>query len=124
MYAHSDDRQKDPVNLKILKQLVEKRASIPYPKVGDYIKTKDGVYDRISVIHQNGTCQGTRAGSFHLHSFGQESFSGGPNMALFCTASLKSTQETREGEIWFFDQGIVGADRGIWFPIQERVFEL
>lgn len=63
---------------------------------------------------------GTVGGSYYLAN-GFLSYSGGLDPGI-ATADLILTDEVKDGHVWFFDEDISGAGRGLTFDAQMRVF--
>ena len=114
-------------NFEILTQRVSAFNARPGPRVGDYIRLprlhpKLGEFTRITHDWGDKMQTGGMGGSYYL---GSEScsYSGGLDPGI-STAQLIPTDETREGNVWFFDEGRAGAGRGVYFQIPLRVFTI
>lgn len=97
----------------------------PAPRVGDWVIFADGTERRISYRWHDGAdwdggCQTSDGGSYHLGRHGV-SMSG----SLFSpvpTDSLTLTDERRPGACWVFHHDLAGADRGVTFYPEWRVY--
>lgn len=93
------------------------------PRVGDFVKLKDGSFRRFA--HDWGEdIQPTHAqygGTFYLGAGGCE-HSGGLDQAI-PKASLKATGEEKEGRIWIFHHDQWGGGRAVYTDIKCRVFQ-
>lgn len=112
-------------NDKILAQRVAAFNRRTGARVGDFLKLKvpDArcqEYVRFSHDWED-SLQTSECGSFYLSESGFISFSGGLDRGIK-REDLIETEEKKLGNIWFFDQGISGAARGVDFPIECRVF--
>lgn len=108
-------------NKEILKQREVEYNKKPGARVGDFLKLPEGIgYTRFT--HDWGETIQTGNGSFYFGS-GYCSFSGGLDSGVK-RADLIQTDELKNGFIWFFDNGLSGANRGKNFEIKFRVFEL
>jgi hypothetical protein len=98
-----------------------------HPRVGDYIITPDGKYQRAAHIWgpwegDNGTTQTCDSGSFHIGIYGA-SMSGCLDPG-YKTDKLINTGETKEGHFWFFHHNYQGADRSVGLSCACRVFKV
>ncbi len=96
------------------------------PRVGDYIyipSNDDRIPEYTRITHDWGDkLQTGGAGSgYYLNESGYLNYSGGLDPGIN-TADLIPTDETRPGNVWFFDKDIHEAGRGITFNIPMRVF--
>lgn len=110
-------------NEEILNERTEAMNKIQGPRVGDYLRLPYDLYTRFTYDWGDSIQTGGGAGSYHLGSSGYTSYSGGLDSGVKKTDIIQ-TDETKEGYIWFFDQGISGANRGVDFKISFRVFAL
>lgn len=111
-------------NETILLQRQSEFNKVEGPRVGDFLKMPYGLYTRFThawddSIQTGGSASG---GGFYLGN-GYTSYSGGLNSGVDYT-DIKQTEEVKDGCVWFFDDGIMGANRGVYFNISFRVFEL
>lgn len=99
------------------------------PRVGDYLRTKDGFLrfthdwgDAIqTTVRPSHPCNGDA--SFYLSTDGHVSFSGSLDPSIAKT-TLRDTGETQHGSFWFFHHNFAGAGRSVHFKIACRVFEV
>ena len=123
-----DPRTLDPKNINMLQTRLIAREQITGPRVGDWIERLDGTRSRATYVWNLGEDGlhvqdgGTSGGSFYLLESGHQSYSGGLNPGI-PGLSLELTGETQEGLVWFWDRGWPGANCGVSFPIQERVWK-
>lgn len=125
----TDPRTVDPKNISILHSRLSAREKLSGPRVGDWLRRLDGSETRMTHIWdldedglhvQDG---GTFGGSFYLQSTGHEDYSGGLNPGI-PASTMELTEEIKDGLVWFFDRDWPGADRGVTFKIQERVWRV
>jgi len=110
-------------NQKILKERMKALNKIKGPRVGDFCIHPDGRLDRIT--HDWGDSLqvgGHGCGSYYL-GMGYLSYSGSLDPAIPINRFV-DTGETREGEIWFFNDGYVTAHNGVYYSAPFRVFKI
>lgn len=114
-------------NTEILADLTAAFDAVPGPRVGDFIRTADGAYVRISFHRPAHACrdraarvQTTRGGRFFL-GVGYMEFSGSLDPAI-PVSRLQPTAEVRDGTCWFFSRGHVRAHNGVDVTIPCRVY--
>jgi hypothetical protein len=92
-------------------------------RVGDFLKFSDGTYMRFSYRLSKSiqTC-GLDKGSFYFGDAGCL-FSGTLNPPIDYKI-LKQINETKAGEVWFFNENEVKAHNGVYFNVDFRVFEI
>lgn len=90
------------------------------PRVGDYVIMPDATVERFS-YDWGKDIQTTPAGAFYLGENGTVSYSGGLNAAI-PKANLVLTDETREGQFWFFHHNDSKAHNGVNVKAWCRVF--
>lgn len=96
------------------------------PRVGDFLRLPridERIPEFTRFTHEwDTTLQtgGSRYGGFYL-SESYISYSGGLHPGL-AKADIVATDETTEGQVWFFDGNIAGAGRGVYFQIPFRIF--
>jgi hypothetical protein len=120
-----DDRDRE-----ILAERERLFNQVPGPRVGDFLRVPDseGMLrfthdwgDSIqTTVRAKHPCHGDA--SFYL-SDGYASFSGSLDPAID-KAKLRQTEETMPGSFWFFHHNFAGAERGVYFSIPCRVFEI
>ena len=114
-------------NEEILAERVKLYDARPGPRVGDYVMVVDKVLDRITHIWRDvpeprAQCGGGENGSYYLGN-GYCSYSGGLNGGCLLS-DLEETDLLMDGCVWFFDDDVAGAGRGVYFRIRHRVFVL
>lgn len=115
--------QFDKVDAQILLLRSNARRLIDEVLVGDYILFPSGEMERVSNILAAGVqTSPVNFGSFYLGDSGRASFSGSLNPPV-PLSSISTTEETIEGEYWFFHHGKVGAHRAVYFKMGSRVFK-
>ena len=115
-----DEKYKN--NQKILKDRTKLFNERQGPRVGDYLELPNGLgHTRFTHDWETSMQTGGGAGSYYLGGGGNFSYSGGLDSGMK-KADIEPTNETKEGRMWFFDQGYAGANRGVDFDIQFRVF--
>lgn len=92
------------------------------PRVGDYLLMPYGLYTRFTHKWDETIQTGGGSGSYYLGG-SYISYSGGLDSGVKLS-DIEDTGETKPGHVWFFDQGISGANRGVDFMIDFRVFKL
>lgn len=115
-------------NTEILNERQAKFNKIQGPRVGDYLYIPSNdkrvpEYTRFTHDWTDSIQTGGIGGSFYLGGSGSLSYSGGLDSGVK-VADLILTDATKEGSIWFFDEGVVGAGRGKTFSIPMRVYTL
>jgi hypothetical protein len=106
--------QLDTRDLTILSQRAGAYAAQSGPRIGDYVDFADGVTRQISHIWDLlpvPSIQTSDGGSFYLGD-GYCSFSGGLHPGIPAD-TLNLTEETREGQVWFFHHNYTTAHNGI-----------
>lgn len=114
----------DPKNMKIVAAAARWRNLMPKVlRVGDVVRYKDGSEGRVTNVNSySKTFQaGGETGSYFLLSSGDLSYGGSLSMTADSSVLIE-TNETSTREIWIFDQGIPGANRGVILDIKERVW--
>jgi hypothetical protein len=126
----------------ILAQRESERNTRPGPRVGDFVKMKDGTLRRFShdygediqttyrwqepknaaAFNRNSDPMICCGGDFYLAEGGGVSFSGSLDSALL-KSTLKDTGEQRDGRFWFFHHNYWQASNGVDVTIKCRVFE-
>ena len=115
-------------NTEILNERQTAFNKIQGPRVGDYLyipSTDKRVpeYTRFTHDWTDSIQTGGLGGSFYMGESGGLGYSGGLDPGVK-TADLTLTAATKEGSVWFFDKGRVGAGRGRTFNIPMRVYTL
>ncbi len=111
----------------ILRKREESFNRVDGPRVGDFLRTPDGVLrfthdwgDSIqTTVRAKHPCYGDA--SFYL-SDGYASFSGSLDPAID-KSLLRDTGETMPGSFWFFHHDVAGAGRGVYCTMPCRLFE-
>jgi hypothetical protein len=98
------------------------RGNDPKPRVGDYVITPDGSYDRIAYIW-SGALQTSKGGSFHISYDGYVSMSGGLDPG-FPKEQFHLTDEKKPGYFWFFHHNDVCANNGVGVEAFCRVYRI
>lgn len=112
----------DEIDQKILEECVAARDKIDRPRIGDFVRFPTGQLERFSYdCGDRLQTSPIRAGSFYLGRDGLASFSGSLNPPIPLD-SVRLTDETLQGEFWFFHHNQVGAGRGVGFSIPCRVY--
>lgn len=111
-------------NLEILKDRVSQLNACESPRVGDFIKLPYGLFTRITHVWDDKLQTG---GSANHHGYylgtGYCSYSGGLDSGVK-PSDIRPTNETKEGNIWFFSENYQKAHNGVHFNIPFRVYEL
>jgi len=92
----------------------------PAPRVGDYVITPGGSYDRIAYIWP-GSLQTSNGGSFHISKDGHVSMSGGLDPG-FPREQFHLTDEKKPGYFWFFHHDDACANGGVGVEAFCRVY--
>lgn len=122
LIATYNEKTANQINLQLLHNKLEERGKTIAPLVGDYLLLPYGIYTRFTHIWEDRAQTGGGSNSFYLCSNGDCSYSGSLDSGVKLD-EIELTQEVKEGEIWFFDKGISGADRGVHYAIPCRVFK-
>jgi len=93
------------------------------PRVGDYLKLKNGNYTRFTHGWDTGIQVGGGSSSYYFNPSGTFSYSGSLDPAIEYKRIIK-TKEKRSGKIWFFKDDWAMAHNGIYFEIEFRVYKL
>lgn len=103
-----------------IQQAIYNRDSI---SDGDWVLLKNGEYSRVTVTAWQDSIQvgGTYGGSVHMGKSGKGSYSGSCG-DLIDRANLEATTEYREAMAWIFSKGWAGAGRGVYSPLQFKVW--
>jgi hypothetical protein len=104
----------------IIANRVTRRDEQTGPRVGDYIIFANGVTRRISHIWFDEKAQTSDDGRFHLTDYGL-SFGGSLYLPVPLD-SLTDIGQMRAGSAWIFHHDSPGADRGVDFAIDCRVY--
>lgn len=107
-------------NAAILADLANKYNEKTGPRIGDWLKMPYGLYTRFT--HDWGDTMQTGLGSFHLGK-GYISYSGGLDSGL-AKSDILPTNELKMGSVWFWKDGLSGADRGFHAEMAFRVFTI
>lgn len=110
-------------NINIIAQLTEARNKRIDILVGDFLRMPDGSISRVTYCHDNGVQDGGGAGSFFLYKSGQGSYSGGLD-GIKPFDKIKPTNETKPALFWIFSQNRSGANRGFYFYIDVKVWQI
>ena len=104
----------------------EKYKAIEGPTCGDYVLYSDGAVRRIACVY---TSEGTIdkiqtdiGGSFYLCDDGYCDFSGGYDRGVSFEHFTLTEEDPRLGECWLFDEGIMGAGRGVYRQLPFKVW--
>lgn len=113
-------------NQQILASRLTEFNKVSGPRVGDFIKLPrihkhHPEYTRITEDLGNWLqTGGTAGGSYYIYGVGL-SYSGSLDRGI-SRAQLIETKEIKQGSVWFFSEGQVGAGRGVTFDAAMRVF--
>ncbi len=116
-------RAADPVNQKILGASVRALNARPSgPRVGDYLRVGD-TYQRFTHDWGDRIQAGGGGASYYLQPSGYVSYSGALNPGV-SVDDVVLTEETRDGDVWFFDKDWARADGGVHYAVPFRVYVL
>lgn len=106
--------------------ILQKRTAlfnaISGPRVGDYLKLPYGLYTRFTHEWDNSFQTGGNSGNAYF--LGEHcSYSGSLDSGVK-KSDIVPTDEKKLGAVWFFNKDIAGPNRGIYYEIEFRVFEL
>lgn len=119
--AELQDNELDS-NYKILAERVAAYNKKKGPRVGDWLRRKDGSMSRLT--HDWGDSiqdGGGRYGRFYL-GHGYLSYSGSLNPSV-PVSKMVDTGDDKAGSVWFFKDNEVRAHNGIEADIMQRVYE-
>ena len=126
-------------NLSLLKGLVRDFNKKDEMRVGDWIKHKNGKFDRITHIHRDENNQpfviqtgGDKFGQYHL---GRSevimkgdvyiSYSGGLDSGYEVPKTkFKKLSYERDGSVWIWRNGLAGAGNGVDYLVKFRIYEV
>ncbi len=114
--------QRAEENLALIDKRKQARQLLKTIQVGDYLERKDGSVSRITYHWGKSVQDGGGAGSFYLDSSGAASYSGSLDDPISLT-KIVPTEEEREGRFWLFSCDWSGANRGIDFCINVKVWK-
>lgn len=92
-------------------------------RVGDYLQLPHGELTRFT--HDWGDSiqtGGSDGGSYYIGN-GYLSYSGGLDSGVQ-KKDIRKTNKTKSGSVWFFDGDVSGANRGVYFNVEFRIFKL
>ena len=110
-------------NLKLIKERSEARKNRNEILEGDYLRMPDGSISRITYCWPDSAQDGGGSGSFYLNGSGSASYSGSLNSSK-TFEKITPTDETKPALFWIFSRGWSGANRGFYFYIDVRVWEI
>ena len=115
-----------PSNATILADRIAQLNAITGPRVGDFLRLpradeRAGEFTRFTHIWDDTIQTGGQVhGSYYLGN-GYLSYSGGLDPGI-AKSDIIPSEETKDGQVWFFDEGITGPHRGVNFMVPLRVF--
>lgn len=113
----------DARDQEMIDEAMARRAKITHPIEGDVVIFSDLVKRRISYENNfMNSVQTSDGGSFHLHSSGTMSFSGGLYGSI-PVAVLTDTGRTEPAWAWIFHHGVGKAHNGVDFVVPVRVWK-
>lgn len=132
MSKEGEDRRKnDPNNRAILKRRLMKLNTRKGPRVGDWIKEKNGNFTRITYIWRDERdipFQYQTGGYKHSQYYfgeGYLQYSGGLDSGYEVPPTrFKKLSYTRLGSAWIFDHDIHQAGGAVYYQIPFRVYEV
>lgn len=114
--------QLDSIDQAYLDQLMIARDGIARPRLGDFVRFPTGEVERFSHDMDDSLQTSPEwSGSYFLWANGNASFSGGLNPPI-STESLTLSEESLQGNFWFFHHNSAGAGRGVGFSIPCRTY--
>lgn len=115
----------DEIDATILTARIAHRENIKGMRVGDFVIFPDGHRERFSHDWDNRiqTTDGRFGSSFYLDRNGEADFSGGLNPGID-KSRIEETQETAEGDFWFFHHNHMRAHNGVDVTAPCRVFAI
>ena len=116
----------DEIDSGILAARATLRNRFPGPRVGDFIRMRDGSLRRFTHDWGDGiqvTCtgKGLGGGRFYLDNHGRADYSGALDPAI-PTAKIAPTSETMLGAFWFFRHNSARAHNGVDVEAVCRVY--
>lgn len=90
-------------------------------RVGDWLELPHGEFTRFTHAWDDHIQTGGGSGGYYLGN-GYLSYSGGLDSGIK-RSDIIPTEQTKRGNIWFFDKDISGAGRGVYFDVEFRVFK-
>jgi len=110
-------------NIELLKNAEYNYNQTTGARVGDFLLLPHGEYTRFTHKWNETIQTGGGSNSYHLSNGGYISYSGGLDSGVKYT-DIEQSNNTKAGFIWIWDNGTSGADRGVHFKINFRVFTL
>ena len=118
----TDPRTTDPKNLASLAEFMAEYDKRDTPRDGDWVRHPCGRMSRITHIWPDSVqIGGSASGQYHLNKYGI-SYSGALDSSI-PTSGLRLTSETKNGMVWIWNRGYVGAGEGVDFVVPFRVYE-
>ena len=118
-----DTSTMDPKDLLILGRRIEARDTLQGPRIGDFVRFRDGSLHRFTHDWDEHGLQTApdMSGSFYLDRTGHASYSGGldPCVPL---EELEPTDEVLEGRFWFFHLDHAMAHNDVRVMVPCRVY--
>ena len=119
------------LNEKIFERRQKSYNEIKDLRVGDYIKEKNGKLTRVTYIHKFSDTPkkeyevqtGGNSGSYYFGEKGGIDYSSGLDSG-YKYGELEATNKTKEGDVWFFDQDVAGAGRGIDKTMKFKIWKV
>jgi hypothetical protein len=121
--VEADDRDREHVA-----EIMAALDADPRPRVGDFIRFKDGAILRIAILERwDGPdswslLQPARSGRWYLGTGGAD-YSGGPASGLPRGTVLTDSGERRTGSVWVFHHGLRGNGRGVDLDASWRIYD-
>jgi hypothetical protein len=116
-------------DLAMFEKIEKSLININEPKEGNFIQY-DGEIARLSVIHEDGTIQLSNGiGVFVSDGYSQASGCvWDPDIKIersrLKISNLELTSTLKKGRCWTFSRNEAGGDRGVWFEINFKVWNL
>lgn len=118
----TDPRTTDPKNLANLAEFMAEYDKRDVPREGDWVRHPCGRMSRITADWESHVqVGGTGCGRYHLNKYGV-SYSGACDPGVL-VAGLRKMEEVKDGSVWIWNRGYVGAGEGVDFVVPFRVYE-
>ena len=123
LIAVYSDKAADPINIQMLEDRLSNRAKLECPQVGDYLLLPYGLYTRFTHEWTDTIQTGGGSGSsYYMTGSGVCDYSGGLDSGI-SKKDIEPTDEVKDGNLWFFDRGVSGANRGVYYTAKFKVWK-
>lgn len=119
-------------DLKMFEEIQAGLLNIAEPREGDWVEYEDGKFARISSLHGGPTFQLSNKIGVYVSQSGCSEARGCTwdsdldhiERSRLTTENLIPTGDVKKALCWTFSEGSAGANRGVWFEINFKVWKL